>query len=74
MALAAGHSHIPYRNSKLTSVLRDSLSRGGVAVLVANVNPEEVHLSESLNTLSFASQVAALGGAAGEKRATPGDP
>jgi len=67
VALAAGHSHIPYRNSKLTTVLGDCLTRRSVNVLIANINPEEAHQAESTNTLSFASHVMALSGGAAEK-------
>lgn len=38
-ALADGKTHIPYRNSKLTRLLKDSLSGNCVTVMIANVSP-----------------------------------
>lgn len=46
--------HVPYRQSKLTSVLRDSLGGNARTVLVANCSHETAHLSETVSTLRFA--------------------
>ena len=43
--------HIPYRDSKLTRILQDSL--GG---MIACVRPAETNYEESLNTLKYASR------------------
>jgi len=47
-------SHIPYRDSKLTRILQDSLSGNTRTILVACVAPTVLHTSETLSTLQFA--------------------
>lgn len=42
-ALAAHDKHVPYRNSKLTQLLQDSLSNQAKAMMFMHVAPE-VHL------------------------------
>ena len=49
--------HVPYRNSALTRILQRPLSGDGKALLLATCNPHE---AESLGTLKFAHQVAAI--------------
>jgi hypothetical protein len=67
--------HIPFRNSKLTSVLQDALCGSGKVLLVACVAPEAVAMAESLCTLSFAQRAAQVelggGGAARAAVASP---
>eukprot|EP00792_Barthelona_sp_PAP020_P005295 TRINITY_DN2588_c0_g1_i1.p1 TRINITY_DN2588_c0_g1~~TRINITY_DN2588_c0_g1_i1.p1 ORF type:complete len:776 (+),score=256.75 TRINITY_DN2588_c0_g1_i1:41-2329(+) len=48
--------HVPYRQTKLTNVLRDSLGGNCKTTLVANVSPESVHSDETTSTLRFASR------------------
>ena len=43
-----GRSHIPYRNSMMTSVLRDSLGGNCKTIMVATINPEAAHSDEVL--------------------------
>ncbi len=47
-------SHIPYRDSKLTRLLQDSLGGNTRTILMACVAPTDMHTSESLSTLQFA--------------------
>ncbi|ESU44521.1 Kinesin motor domain protein, partial [Giardia duodenalis] len=47
-------SHIPYRDSKLTRVLQDSLGGNCISVLCTNISPASSCFQESLNTLKFA--------------------
>ncbi|GKY98176.1 hypothetical protein MPSEU_000775400 [Mayamaea pseudoterrestris] len=47
-------SHIPYRDSKLTRLLRDSLGGNCRTVLIACVSPADVNAEESINTLRYA--------------------
>eukprot|EP01041_Mallomonas_annulata_P008479 gene8479-17475_t len=49
--------HIPYRNSLLTSVLRDSLGGNCKTIMIATLNPDPYHTEESLSTLRFAQSV-----------------
>lgn len=46
--------HIPYRDSKLTRVLQDSLGGNCISVLCTNISPASSCFQESLNTLKFA--------------------
>lgn len=57
-AARSGRTHIPYRNSVMTSVLRDSLGGNCVTSMVATLNPEAEHTDESLSTCRFAQRVA----------------
>ena len=49
--------HIPYRDSKLTWLLKDSLGGNSKTVLIATVSPTEDCFAETLSTLKFASRV-----------------
>ncbi|XP_076228051.1 kinesin-like protein KIF12 isoform X2 [Nomia melanderi] len=49
--------HIPYRDSKLTKLLADSLAGNGVALMIACVSPARSNASETLNTLRYAARV-----------------
>ncbi|CEG37054.1 kinesin-like protein kif6 [Plasmopara halstedii] len=53
-----GRTHIPYRNSMMTSVLRDSLGGNCKTVMVATVSPEKNQTDESVSTCRFAQRVA----------------
>ncbi|KAF9139383.1 hypothetical protein BGX30_008019 [Mortierella sp. GBA39] len=49
-------SHVPYRDSKLTRLLQDSLGGNALALMIACVSPSEVNLGETLNTLKYANR------------------
>lgn len=51
---AAGHGHVPYRDSKLTRLLKDSLGGGCRTLMIANVSPASDQFDETLNTLKYA--------------------
>lgn len=53
-ALCDGNSHVPYRNSKLTRLLQDSLGGNSHTVMIACVSPADSNLDETLNTLRYA--------------------
>jgi hypothetical protein len=55
---AAPAHHIPYRNSLMTSVLRDSLGGNCKTTMIATINPEPEHTDESISTCRFAQRVA----------------
>ena len=55
-ALAVDSKHVPFRDSKLTRILQDSLSGSASTALVATVGPAPVNEAESLSTLMFASR------------------
>lgn len=56
-ALVDGKStHIPYRNSKLTRLLQDSLGGNSKTLMCANIGPAEYNYDESLSTLRYANR------------------
>ncbi|CAN0208080.1 unnamed protein product, partial [Ectocarpus sp. 12 AP-2014] len=52
--------HIPYRNSMMTSVLRDSLGGNCKTVMIATVNAEAAQTEESMSTCRFAQRVSTI--------------
>jgi kinesin family protein 6/9 len=58
LALGDRHrDHKPYRQSKLTHLLKDSLGGNCKTVMVANIWPESSHLEETASTLRFATRM-----------------
>lgn len=56
-ALVDGKSHhIPYRDSKLTRLLQDSLGGNAKTVMVANVGPASYNYDETVTTLRYANR------------------
>lgn len=53
----ADNSHVPFRNSKLTYVLQNSLSGNSKTVMMAAISPSANNWEESLSTLNFARSV-----------------
>ncbi|KAI4344033.1 hypothetical protein L6164_011310 [Bauhinia variegata] len=53
-ALVDGKKHIPYRNSKLTQLLKDSLGGTCNTVMIANTSPSNLSFGETQNTLHWA--------------------
>ncbi|RHY36847.1 hypothetical protein DYB38_007783, partial [Aphanomyces astaci] len=54
-ALVDGKSkHIPYRDSKLTRLLQDSLGGNTKTVMIANCGPADYNYEETLTTLRYA--------------------
>ncbi|KFD48167.1 hypothetical protein M513_10953 [Trichuris suis] len=49
-----GRVHVPYRDSKLTRLLQDSLGGNSVTVMIACVSPADTNHDETLNTLRYA--------------------
>ncbi|XP_051867172.1 kinesin-like protein KIF25 [Pristis pectinata] len=52
-ALAEQRSHIPYRNSKLTHLLQDSLGGDAKLLVMVCVSPAQKYITESLQSLGF---------------------
>lgn len=53
-----GHkgNFVPYRDSKLTRLLKDSLGGNCRTVMIANIGPAESSFEETLNTLKYANR------------------
>jgi kinesin family protein 5 len=49
-----GREHIPYRDSKLTYILQDSLGGNSKTIMIATASPAISVASETLNTMKFA--------------------
>ncbi|XP_071846585.1 kinesin-II 85 kDa subunit-like [Apostichopus japonicus] len=49
-------THIPYRNSKLTRLLQDSLGGNAKTVMCANMGPAEYNYDETISTLRYANR------------------
>jgi len=49
-------SHVPYRDSKLTRLLKDSLGGNSKTLMVACVSPADYNFEETLNTLQYANR------------------
>lgn len=48
--------HIPYRESKLTRFLQDSLGGNSLTTILACISPADINLHETLSTLEYASR------------------
>lgn len=56
-ALDSGSSHVPYRGSKLTMVLKDSFSVNARTVMISCISPVASSSDHTLNTLRYADRV-----------------
>ncbi|XP_004078144.1 kinesin-like protein KIFC3 isoform X1 [Oryzias latipes] len=56
-ALRARQTHVPFRNSRLTYLLQDSLGKGSKTVMVVQVSALESNVGETLCSLKFAQRV-----------------
>lgn len=61
-ALTEGKSrkHVPYRNSKLTRLLQDSLGGNSETLFIACISPADRNHDHTLNTLRYASRARAI--------------
>ncbi|KAJ2878037.1 Kinesin- motor protein [Coemansia aciculifera] len=55
-AVAKRSPHVPYRDSKLTQMLRDSLGGHTRACMIATINTSQQSFPETVKTLKYASQ------------------
>ena len=49
-------TYVPYRDSKLTRLLQDSLGGNTKTVMIANIGPADYNMDETLSTLRYASR------------------
>ena len=52
--------HIPYRDSKLTHILKDSLGNNSFTHLIITLSPSYLCLTETISTLSFTKNAKAV--------------
>uniref|UniRef100_A0A674EYV8 Kinesin-like protein n=1 Tax=Salmo trutta TaxID=8032 RepID=A0A674EYV8_SALTR len=55
-ALVEKRPHVPYRESKLTRILQDSLGGRTKTSIIATVSPASINLEETLSTLEYANR------------------
>lgn len=58
--LAEGSPHIPYRDSKLTRILQNSLGGNARTTIICAITPLSQFVDESLSTLKFASRAKSI--------------
>ncbi|AYU79147.1 Kinesin-13 3 [Leishmania donovani] len=61
-ALGMGKSHVPFRGSILTEVLRDSFTGNSRTTMISTISPSSQHCVNTLNTLRYTQRVKDLGG------------
>lgn len=49
-------SHVPFRDSKLTRLLKDSLGGNCLTTMIANCSPSHDQFDETLNSLKYANR------------------
>lgn len=52
-ALTSNAAHIPYRESKLTRILQDSLGGKTITTIIATLSPASSNFEESVSTLEY---------------------
>jgi len=70
-AIGASSPHVPYRNSKLTHLLQDSLGGDSKTCMFVNASPLNINLSETHSTLSFGKQIRSIELGPAKKHTTP---
>jgi len=59
-SLVDGSTHIPYRDSKLTKLLSDSLGGNTKTVMIANIGPADWNYDETISTLRYANRAKSI--------------
>ncbi|XP_056135934.1 uncharacterized protein si:dkey-96l17.6 [Lampris incognitus] len=59
-ALSSELPHVPYRNSKLTQVMQDSLGGNAKTLMIVNISPSECNLDDTMTSLIYATRVRAI--------------
>jgi kinesin family member 11 len=59
-ALVERSQHVPYRESKLTRLLQDSLGGRTKTCIIATISPAKVNIDETISTLDYASKAKSI--------------
>ncbi|XP_029916776.1 putative LOC110439812 homolog [Myripristis murdjan] len=59
-ALSSELPHVPYRNSKLTQIMQDSLGGNAKTLMIVNISPSECNIDETLTSLIYATRVKSI--------------
>lgn len=54
------HIHIPYRESKLTSLLKQSLGGNSYTLMIACLAPNDKYIEENISTLNYATKASSI--------------
>ncbi|CAG8716722.1 714_t:CDS:2, partial [Racocetra persica] len=71
-AKAKNAMHIPYRDSKLTRLLQDSLGGNAKTLMIACVSPAEYNINETISTLKYANRARNIKNSAIVNKEEPG--
>lgn len=69
---AKARGHVPYRDSKLTRLLQDSIGGNAMTTMIACISPLEYNISETLNTINYASRARRIKNAVKQNQAEVG--
>lgn len=69
-SLSAKCTHVPYRDSKLTHLLKSSIGGDAKTLMIVQVSPNPSDIQESLSTLAFGSRVCNIEKGKAKKNAT----
>lgn len=53
---SGSHNYVPYRDSKLTRLLKDALGGNCRTVMIANISGDFSHFEDTRNTLKYATR------------------
>ncbi|KAL0233542.1 hypothetical protein PCE1_002057 [Barthelona sp. PCE] len=68
-SLFIGKKHVPFRQSKLTLILRKSFMKNSKTLMICCISPCDSQVENSMNTLRYASRVKSIDGDKREKKA-----
>jgi kinesin family protein 4/21/27 len=55
-----GGDYIPYRDSKLTSLLKQSLGGSSFTLMIACLSPSDTYIEETISTLKYANKASTI--------------
>lgn len=53
-------SHVPYRDSKLTRILQNSLGGNSLTAIICTISPASINFFQTISTLKFATRASAV--------------